>query len=91
MNYSKIHQKFSVTLKEPDSLANPEKYLGKNYKAVLGFWSKLDTFTDEKWEEFSRLHCSEPKVAAREATYELIADVKNPTYFLLFTKFFNPQ
>ena len=89
INYTKTHQKFSDILKEPDALVNPEKYLGKNYSAVLEFWARLDDLSKEQWEEFSRLYCNDLKVASFEATCELIVEFKNPTYFTLFSKFFN--
>jgi hypothetical protein len=52
MTYSKIHQKFSKRLKEPDALTNPGKYLGPNFQAVLDFWFYLDTLSElekKKW------------------------------------------
>jgi hypothetical protein len=53
MTYSKIHQKFSEHLEQPDALKNPEKYLGPNYQDVLNFWIYLDTFNDEERKEMS--------------------------------------
>jgi hypothetical protein len=51
MTYSKIHQKFSKYLKQPDALTDPEKYLGPNYQDVLNFWIYLDTLSDQEKEE----------------------------------------
>lgn len=49
MNYSKSHQYFNHYFgDECPVLAKPENFLGPNYKAVLNFWSWIDTFTDEQ-------------------------------------------
>jgi hypothetical protein len=48
MTYSKIHQRFSERLKNPDVLTNPGKYLGPNYQDVLNFWFYVDTLSDEE-------------------------------------------
>jgi hypothetical protein len=36
-----------------DVLTNPEKYLGKNYQAVLDFWTVMDSLTKDQWNEVS--------------------------------------
>jgi hypothetical protein len=54
MTYSKIHQKFSKYLKQPDALTNPEKYLGPNWKDVLNFWIYVDTLSVEEKEEMGQ-------------------------------------
>jgi hypothetical protein len=37
-----------------DVLTNPEKYLGKNYSAVLEFWWTMDSLTETQWNEVAR-------------------------------------
>jgi hypothetical protein len=54
MTYSKIHQRFSKRLEQPDALKNPEKYLGLNYQDVLNFWIYLDTLSDKEKEEMAQ-------------------------------------
>jgi hypothetical protein len=54
MTYSKIHQKFSKYLNQPEALTNPEKYLGPNWEDVLNFWIYLDTLSDEEKEEMDQ-------------------------------------
>jgi hypothetical protein len=51
MTYSKIHQKFSKYLKQPDALTHPAKYLGPNYQDVLNFWIYVDTLSYEENEK----------------------------------------
>jgi hypothetical protein len=34
-----------------DVLTNPEKYLGKNHKAVLDFWWYMDSLSEDQWKE----------------------------------------
>ena len=57
MNYSKIHQRFARD--EVDRLADPEKYMGPNYKKILNFWWFLEGLNDSQWknvgERFSLL------------------------------------
>jgi hypothetical protein len=52
--YSKTHQRFSTRLQNPEALTNPEKYLGKNYSAVLEFWWTMDSLTETQWNEVAR-------------------------------------
>jgi hypothetical protein len=54
MTYSKIHQKFSNYLKQPDVRTNPEKYLGPNWEDVLNFWIYVDTLSVEEMEEIGQ-------------------------------------
>jgi hypothetical protein len=51
MKISKIHQKFSKYLNQPDVLKNPEKYLGPNWKDVLNFWIYIETLSKQEREE----------------------------------------
>jgi hypothetical protein len=53
MTYSKIHQKFSERLNQPDVLTDPEKYLGPNYQDVLNFWIYLEGLSDKEKEEMA--------------------------------------
>jgi hypothetical protein len=55
ISYSKIHQRFSERLKQPDALTNPEKYLGPNYKDVLNFWIYVDGLSDQDKKEMWQL------------------------------------
>jgi hypothetical protein len=48
---SKIHQKFSELINNPDALTNPKKYLGPNFEKVLDFWIYLDTLSDQDKKE----------------------------------------
>jgi hypothetical protein len=54
MTYSKIHQKFSEHLKNPNVLTNPAKYLGPNYQDVLNFWIYLDSLSEHEREEMGK-------------------------------------
>jgi hypothetical protein len=69
MTYSKIHQKFSKYLKQPDALTNPEKYLGPNYQDVLNFWIYLEGLSKHEREEIA------------ERYYALDDNVRNSTIF----------
>jgi hypothetical protein len=69
MTYSKIHQKFSNYLKQPDVLTNPEKYLGPNYQDVLNFWIYVDGLSDQE------------KEAISDRYYALDDDVRNSAIF----------
>lgn len=35
---------------DPEAICFPERYLGENYKKVLAFWFRLDSFTKEQWD-----------------------------------------
>jgi hypothetical protein len=52
-----------------DVLTNPEKYLGKNHKAVLDFWWYMDSLTEPQWEEVVRRY-----YAARGAALDAARD-----------------
>jgi hypothetical protein len=53
MNYSKIHRLLSYQLGDnSEVLLRPEKFLGSNYRMVLDFWTKIDSFTEEQDEDF---------------------------------------
>ena len=41
-----------------DVLTNPEKYLGKNYQAVLDFWTVMDNLTETQWKEVVRRYAT---------------------------------
>jgi hypothetical protein len=57
MTYSKIHQKFSKILKNPDALTDPENYLGPNWEDVLNFWIYVDGLSNlEKREIVERYY-----------------------------------
>jgi hypothetical protein len=48
MKISKSHDYFARQ-HEPESIENPEKFLGLNYLAVLNFWQYLDTLDEQQW------------------------------------------
>jgi hypothetical protein len=50
MKISKTHQVFSVYLKEPRALTNPEDYLGPNWQDVINFWFYLDGLSEDEKE-----------------------------------------
>jgi hypothetical protein len=53
MNYSTIHRLLSFWLDNNlEVFAHPEKFLGPNYKMVLDFWTKIDSFSEEQDEDF---------------------------------------
>jgi hypothetical protein len=79
MTYSKIHQKFSERLEQPDVLTNPEKYLGPNWEDVLNFWFYVEGLSkqeeDEMWQRYWSLDddvrdCA--FFAARDAAIEVV-------------------
>lgn len=37
-------------LGDPRAICFPERYLGENYKKVLAFWFRLDSFTEDQWD-----------------------------------------
>jgi hypothetical protein len=43
MKISNPHQLFSVHLKQPRALTNPEDFLGPNWEDVINFWLYADT------------------------------------------------
>jgi hypothetical protein len=88
MSYSKIHQNFANRLQNPEVLTSPQNFLGPNFQAVLDFWMRLDDITEDEWKELACLY-GDMMIHAREATYELIADIKNPSHLPKFIKFFN--
>ena len=45
---SKIHKRFSVRLRNPRVLENPEEFLGENFEAVLNFWLILDELSKDQ-------------------------------------------
>jgi hypothetical protein len=55
MTYSKIHQKFSERLNQPDVLTDPGKYLGPNWEDVLNFWIYVDMLSVEEKNEMDDL------------------------------------
>jgi hypothetical protein len=79
MTYSKIHQKFSEVLNNPEALTDPEKYLGPNYQDVLNFWIYLDSLSDEEREEMWQRYCAldgnvriSARIASRDAAEEVV-------------------
>jgi hypothetical protein len=43
MSYSKVHLRFANYYPDnPDTLTNPEKFLGPNWETVLNYWKYLD-------------------------------------------------
>ena len=52
-----------------DVLTNPEKYLGKNYQAVLDFWTVMDNLTKDQWNEVSRRWSALDSAARNAAAY----------------------
>ena len=54
MTYSKSHQKFSTELQNPESLTNPQDFLGPNYETVINFWLYMDSLTETQWKEVAR-------------------------------------
>jgi hypothetical protein len=67
--YSKTHQRFSTRLQNPEALTNPEKYLGKNYSAVLEFWWTMDSLTETQWNEVARRYDALDSAAWSAAWY----------------------
>jgi hypothetical protein len=52
-----------------DVLTNPEKYLGKNYQAVMKFWWYMDSLTEDNWKEVSRRYDALDDAAGNAARY----------------------
>jgi len=52
-----------------DVLTKPEKYLGKNYSAVLNFWWTMDSLTEPQWEEVARRYDALDPAARDAAGY----------------------
>ena len=56
-----------------DVLTKPEKYLGKNYQAVMNFWWFMDSLTEDQWEEVARRYAALDEAAwdaARSAAWD---------------------
>jgi len=49
MTHSKSHQRFSNNLNKPETLTNPQDFLGPNYETVLNFWKWIDRLSVEQW------------------------------------------
>jgi hypothetical protein len=81
MTHSKIHQKFSEHLNNPDVLKNPAKYLGPNWEDVLNFWIYVDTLSEQEKEEmrqrYQALNCNvrvSARIASRDAATEVVGE-----------------
>ena len=48
MNCSKAHQNFFNYFQNPETLTNPQNFLGPNYAIILDFWWYLETMTPEQ-------------------------------------------
>lgn len=48
MKISKSHDYFARQ-HDPESIENPERFLGPNYLALLNFWQYLDTLDEQQW------------------------------------------
>ena len=68
MSYSKVHQRFSTTIRRSASLTAPQDFLGPNYKTLLDFWWFIESLTETQWKEVaSRYNAID--YAARSAAY----------------------
>ena len=50
-------------------LTNPKKYLGKNYEAVMKFWTFMDSLSEDNWEEVADRHSALDPAAGVAARY----------------------
>jgi hypothetical protein len=95
MKISKTHQVFSVYLKEPRALTNPEDYLGPNWQDVINFWLYLDGLSEEERKkiEFSYRRDLEYdlKKSARDAARSAAYDVVGGNYSALLETFTEKQ
>jgi hypothetical protein len=78
MTHSKIHQKFSEHLNNPDVLKNPAKYLGPNWEDVLNFWIYVDTLSEQEKEEMRQRYWAlddDVRYCAMIAAYDAAEEV----------------
>jgi hypothetical protein len=73
MSYSKAHQKFAEYLENPESLTNPQKFLGPNTETVLNFWKWMDSLNEDQWKIVADRYRN-LDYAAKDAAWDAVRD-----------------